>query len=68
MRSWKQRKLVNALKKSRKTSRNSKENNMQASLRINRELVILELTSTELRIITLKLKSYKFLTSKSNLN
>jgi hypothetical protein len=62
MRSWKQSKLANVLKKSRKISKNSKENNMKASLRTNKELVILELTSTELRIITLKLKNYKFST------
>ena len=59
MKNWKQKKLANALRKSRKISKNSKENNMKASLRINRKLVILEPTSIELRIITLKLKSYK---------
>jgi hypothetical protein len=62
MRSWKQSKLAYALNKLRKISKNSKGNNMKASLRTNRELVILELTSTELRIITLKLKNYKFST------
>jgi len=35
MRSWKQSKLANVLKKSRKISKNSKENNMKASLRTN---------------------------------
>ena len=59
MKNWKQKKLANALRKSRKISKNSKGSNMKASLRINRKLVILEPTSIELRIITLKLKSYK---------
>jgi hypothetical protein len=68
MRKLKLKISVNVLRKSRKILKNSKESNMKASLRINRELVILELISTELRIIILKLKSYKFLMLKSNSN
>ena len=68
MRRWKPRKFANALRKWRNLWRNSKENNIKASLRINRVLVILKPTSTELRIIILKLKSCKFSTLRSNLN
>jgi len=56
------------LRKLRKILKNSKDSNIKASLRINRKLVISEPTNTELKIIILKLRSYKLLTLKSNSN